>query len=294
MEATFDLVFILGEVKPGELRFLARLKKSVLPTGVKHPVADNAGGSAIEGKDVFLVAGQTRCKFFSSTRFIDDEIHSIHGKNVSVAMMVPPTGYETASGGPFMRDINNQGTSDQQEFYFYMNSGHLRTEPWRMGFKGPYALSFANGQQRGTFNTSFFGELGIPGFITDAGRGKARGTASGIPSKFQTVLHWHNTQNQYWTYADKSGKYTSPLMKPGTYTMVLYKQEFKVAESRVTMTAGRDTIANIASTEKQNNAIWQVGDFDGQPFEFKNGDKFLTMWAFEPSEIPEPAYIPTE
>jgi rhamnogalacturonan endolyase len=249
----------------------------VLPTGVKNPVADNAGGVAIEGKDVFNVGGQTRCKFFSSTRFIDDEIHSIHGRNVSVAMMIPTTAYETASGGPFMRDINNQGTSDQQEFYYYMNSGHLRTEPWRMGLKGPYALSFASGDQKGTFNTSFFGELNIPGFVPDAGRGRISGTASGVPSKFQTVLHWHNAQNQYWTYADKSGRYTSPRMKPGTYTMSLYKQEFKVADSTVTVTAGREGSVNIASTEKAYTPLWRVGEFDGQPFEFKNGDKFLTM-----------------
>lgn len=103
-----------GEVSPGELRFLARLRKGPLPTGVHHPVADNAGGTAIEGKDVFRVGAQTRCKFFSSTRFIDDTIHTLHGPNVSVSLIMPEGAYETASGGPFMRDINNQGTSDQQ------------------------------------------------------------------------------------------------------------------------------------------------------------------------------------
>lgn len=44
----------------GELRFIARLKKSVLPNG---PIASEVeGGSVIEGKDVFLVNGQTRSK----------------------------------------------------------------------------------------------------------------------------------------------------------------------------------------------------------------------------------------
>lgn len=34
---------------------------------------------------------------------------------------------ERSSGGPFFRDINNQGTA-QQELYFYMNSNHMQTE----------------------------------------------------------------------------------------------------------------------------------------------------------------------
>jgi rhamnogalacturonan endolyase len=264
-------------VNPGELRFLARLRKARLPKGFKHPVGDNAGGAAIEGKDVFRTGGQTRCKFFTSERFIDDHAHGVHGTNVTVSMLMPIEAYETASGGPFMRDINNQGTSDQQELYFYMNSGHLRTEPWRMGFKGPYALSFSTHTEKSAFDGSFFGELGIHGFVPAAGRGQVTGIATGVPVKFQAVLHWFNSQNQYWTYADKTGRFTSPLMKPGTYTMRLYKQEFPVAYSTVRVAAGAKVETKIASAEKVHRVIWRMGEFDGQPFEFKNGDKFLTM-----------------
>jgi rhamnogalacturonan endolyase len=192
-------------------------------------------------------------------------------------MILPPEAYETASGGPFMRDINNQGTNDQQEFYFYMNSGHLRTEPWRMGLKGPYALSFGGLEQNTHVDMSFFANLGIPGYIPASGRGRVTGTASGVPSKYQTVLHWHNSQTQYWVYADKSGRFTSPLMKPGTYTMQLYKQEFPVAKTIVKVSAGGNTQADIESGEKNYTPIWRVGEFDGQPFEFKNGDKLLHM-----------------
>jgi rhamnogalacturonan endolyase len=193
---------------------------------------------------------------------------------------MPEGAYETASGGPFMRDINNQGTSDQQEFYFYMNSGHLRTEPWRMGLKGPYVLSFSQSAPSNTthIDTSFFAKLGIPGYVPAAQRGHVSGIASGVPSKFQTVLHWHNAQNQYWVYADRDGVFKSPAMKPGTYTMVLYKQEFVVAqETSVKVTAGINAAVNIVSTEQTSAPIWRVGEFDGQPFELKNGDKFLTM-----------------
>jgi rhamnogalacturonan endolyase len=56
--------YISAEPSIGELRFIARLSKSVLPNG--DPAADVSGGNIIEGKDVFLVNGQTRSKFYSS------------------------------------------------------------------------------------------------------------------------------------------------------------------------------------------------------------------------------------
>lgn len=178
-----------------------------------------------------------------------------------------------------MRDINNQGTSDQQEFYYYMNSGHLRTEPWRMGLKGPYVLDFSQTapSKSAAVDTSFFSKLNIPGYVPASSRGHVSGKVSGVPSNFETVLHWHNDKNQYWTYASEGGTYKSPPMKSGTYEMILYKQEFAVAKSSVSVGAGSVTTKNIASTERTTAPIWRVGEFDGQPFEFKNGDKFLTM-----------------
>ena len=96
---------------------------------------------------------------------------------------MPGTAYETSSGGPFMRDINNQGTDTQQELTFYMNSGHLRTEPWRMGLKGPYAMVFSNsGWPSGNRDTSFFSELSIPNYVPQSGRGRVTGSATGVPS----------------------------------------------------------------------------------------------------------------
>lgn len=60
----------------GELRFIARLNSNLLPN--EEPFGDvstTSGGSAIEGSDVFLVNGETRSKFYSSERFIDDHRH---------------------------------------------------------------------------------------------------------------------------------------------------------------------------------------------------------------------------
>ena len=42
---------------------------------------------------------------------------------------------ESSSGGPFYRDIENQGdgAGSDQEVYNYMNSGHEEPEAWRLG-----------------------------------------------------------------------------------------------------------------------------------------------------------------
>lgn len=72
--------YITKEVDPGELRWLARLKTSELPTGVHGNVGDNRGCTAFEGKDTFNCAnGETRCKMYTSDRFIDDKVHCVSG-----------------------------------------------------------------------------------------------------------------------------------------------------------------------------------------------------------------------
>ncbi|KAK6354617.1 hypothetical protein TWF696_003758 [Orbilia brochopaga] len=267
--------YITGEVDPGELRWIARLKKSLLKTGVHNPAADIQGGSAIEGSDVYLVSGQTRSKFFSSDRFIEDNVHGVTGSGVGVWIIIPPQAYETSSGGPFMRDINNQG-GDTQELYWYMNSGHVRTEPWRMGLKGPYAMTFTTGSTpSANIDTSFFSSLSVSGYVAQSGRGRVSGTVSGIPSGFEGVVHWYNNDNQYWVKS--TGSFTSPYMKPGTYTMKLYKNELEVASTSVSVSAGGTTSKSISSTESSPSVVWRVGQFDGQPFELKNGNNFLRM-----------------
>lgn len=58
----------------GELRFLARLNNKILPDQYPYNLVSTTGGSSstVEGSDVFIVNGQTRSKFYSSERFIDD------------------------------------------------------------------------------------------------------------------------------------------------------------------------------------------------------------------------------
>jgi len=196
---------------------------------------------------------------------------------------MPGTAYETSASGPFMRDINSQTGDSDQELYWYMNSGHLRTEPWRLGLQGPYAMTFTspNTQPSENLDTSFFSTLNIQGYVAASGRGSVSGTASGVPTGFETVVHWHNTKNQYWTKAT-NGAYTSPLMRPGTYSVKLYKNEYLVANDSVTVTAGQTVKKDIASKEPTPAVIWRIGEFDGQPFELRNGDKITRM---HPSDV---------
>ncbi|KAI1373982.1 polysaccharide lyase family 4 protein [Hypoxylon crocopeplum] len=269
--------YITGEVDPGELRWLARLRQGVLPTGVHGDVGNTIGCTAFEGKDTFRCTnGQTRCKMYTSDRFIDDQIHGVSGSNVAVWMIMPGTAYETSAGGPFMRDINSQTGSDQ-ELYWYMNSGHVRTEPWRFGLMGPYAMRFTKGDEPSAeLDTSFFDGLSIQGYVPANQRGTVSGSASGVSSEFETVVHWYNDKAQYWAGAS-NGSFKSPLMKTGSYTMKLYKGEYEVAKDTVAVTAGSDTKKDIASTEPNPSIVWRIGNFDGKPLELKNGDKIERM-----------------
>ena len=193
-------------------------------------------------------------------------------------MIMPGVAYETSAGGPFMRDINSQTTTTDQELYFYMNSGHVRTEDWRSGLNGPYAMAFTavGTKPSETLDTSFFGSLRIDGYMGESARGSVTGKATGVPSNFEAVIHWYNKDAQYWTKA-QGGNYKSPLMKPGSYTMKLYKGEFLVTTDSVTVIAGQTAEKDIASKESNPAVIWRIGEFDGQPFELKNGDKITRM-----------------
>lgn len=266
--------YITAEPSVGELRFIARLSRSALPNGMT--ASDIKGGSAIEGSDVYNVNGQTRSKFYSSKRFIGDQVHGVTGSGVGVYMVIPGTGYETSSGGPFMRDINNQG-SDQQELYWYMNSNHEQTESYRTGFFGPYAMVFTSGSApSASLDTSFFSSLSIKGYVAASGRGKVTGSISNVQSGYPVVVGFKNSAAQYWTTASGSS-YTSPAMKPGTYTVTLFKGELEVGTGSASVSAGGTTTVNLSSNESIPNAIWSIGNSDGTPSGFLNADKIETM-----------------
>ena len=277
--------YISAQPSVGELRFIARLKSSVLPSEYPYGKASTTTGSSstVEGSDVFIVNGETRSKFYSSTRWIDRDAQCVYGgsgsNEIHVCTLV--SNFESSSGGPFFRDIETNNAGAATNLYWYMNSGHVQTEAWRTNvLHGPYMMSFSRSgiPKAKSYDTSFFSELDIKGFVPTSGRGYVKGTASGVSSSYQIVVHWYNSAAQYWTIASSNGAFTSPAMKPGTYTQVLYQTEYKVATvTGVKVSAGSTTTTNIASTEKSRNTLWKIGDFDGQPTGFLNADKFLRM-----------------
>ncbi|KAI5808228.1 Rhamnogalacturonate lyase A [Peziza echinospora] len=279
--------YITAEPSVGELRFIARLKKSAVPNG--NPYAEIEGGTAIEGSDVFKVAnGNTRAKFYSSKSFIDDQVHCVSGSGVGVCMVVPDTSYESSSGGPFFRDIDNQGGA-QQELYFYMNSGHVQTESYRMGLHGPYALVFTSGgTASSSLDFSFFSQLSVTGFYPKSARGYVSGSVSGVSS--DGVVHWFNSNAQYWVKS--TGGFTSPAMKPGSYTMRLYKGELLVQTlNNINVNAGQTTNQNIVSAENRpSSVVFRIGEADGRPTGFKNAANQLIM---HPSDSRMQAWNPT-
>ncbi|KAF1947269.1 Rhamnogalacturonase B [Clathrospora elynae] len=281
----FMATHITAEPDIGELRFIARLDSKALPLEYPFGVVSTTVGSSstVEGSDVFVVDGQTRSKFYSSERFIDDTRHCVNRDAtdpIHACFLLNSYSYEGSSGGPFFRDINTNNGGDFTSLTFYMNSGHVQTEKYRMGLHGPYALAFSlSGVPEGGANmdTTFFKDLGVTGYVAPAARGTVSGTATGVASSFQRVLHWYNDAAQYWAYADSTGKFTSPAMKPGTYTQVLYQGEFKVKAASVSVSAGKTTTANIAADAETKTSIFRIGEWDGQPKGFRNADKQSRM-----------------
>lgn len=70
---------ITEEPTIGELRFIARIDSGKLPLSYPFGVVSTTANSTatVEGSDVFVVGGETRSKFYSSERFIDDAVVSL-------------------------------------------------------------------------------------------------------------------------------------------------------------------------------------------------------------------------
>ncbi|KAI0016112.1 Rhamnogalacturonase B, N-terminal-domain-containing protein [Xylariomycetidae sp. FL0641] len=277
----------------GELRYIFRLQ--TLDTAYPYGGSGYEFGevswtadasSTVEGSDVFVVDGDTRSKFYSSERFIDDNVYCATDSGASVhACWVRPDSRATekSSGGPFFRDIDLNWGGDYHSVTYYMNSNHVQTEAFRQGFHGPYVFSFTRSgiPDPKTYDSSFFEDLGLLGYETKANRGTVTGTASGVSSDFPIVVHWFNDDYQGWAYASADGSFTSPELVAGDYTMVLYQDELSVTTTSVTVTAGSSTTADVAAENvlvtADRTTIFQLGDYDGQPTGFLNADKQLRM-----------------
>jgi len=282
------------EPSVGELRYIFRGQFNVIPNG--PPDSNNNGNTgAIESSDVFGHSnGQTTSKYYGSERAKDLSVKGATGTGVGVFTAFGNR--ESDMGGPFVRDIENQGdgTGSDQEVYNYMNSGHhldLTIAGEHEAFRtnvlyGPYAFCFTGGSTPSVPDMSFIANLGLTGYIGSSGRGRVvLNGLSGMDTNYAYYMGFNNTTAQYWTALSGTGSGECWNMKAGTYNMTIYKNEFAVWTGSVTVTAGSATTVHtitITGDPSTTATIWRIGDWDGSPLEFLNGGNIMSM---HPSDV---------
>ncbi|MBF9003037.1 rhamnogalacturonan lyase B N-terminal domain-containing protein [Vibrio nitrifigilis] len=268
--------YITEEPSVGELRWITRLQESSFDS-LQSPSNNADTTSTVESSDVFGHSdGTTSSKYYGNDRAMDLSVKGETGSDIGVFMYYGNR--ESSSGGPFYRDIQFQSA----EVYNYMNSGHAQTEDRRVNvLYGPYALMFNDGSETPDApDTSFIADLDLKGYVANEDRGYVSGTAADFSTDFPVVVGWSNDTAQYWTTADSdSGEYTSPAMKPGTYTETLYRGELAVGTTEVTVTAG-DTTSDVEVDDTftdNDSVVFRIGEFDGTPKGFRNYDNLTDM-----------------
>jgi rhamnogalacturonan endolyase len=272
----------------GELRWITRLNRSVI-TNLYTP-ADVEGGTPIESTDIDLVNGQTRSKYYSNRQAMNLTVRGVTGSGIGVYMAYGNR--ESSAGGPFFRDIEQQGTSDAQ-LYNYLWSAHNQTESQRLGvLYGPYALMIGRTSAPSAPDTSFMAGFGFAGSVGPSGRGYVAGKAMGVASGMPVTVGFANATAQYWCTPESDGNFYSPAMKPGTYTQTLYQNELAVATRTVTVTAGATNYnQNITSAwMTPASPLFRIGTFDGAPTNFKNWPNLTWM---HPSDTRMASWGPT-
>ncbi|HEX9045857.1 MAG TPA: rhamnogalacturonan lyase B N-terminal domain-containing protein [Verrucomicrobiae bacterium] len=282
------------EPSVGELRYIFRGQFNVLPNG---PADSNNNGNsgAIESSDVFGHSnGQTTSKYYGSERAKDLTVKGATGSSVGVFTAFGNR--ESSTGGPFVRDIENQGdgSGSDQEIYNYMNSGHHldltiagEYETFRTNvLHGPYAFCFTSGGTPSVPDMSFIANLGLTGYVGSSGRGRVvLNGLSGMDTNYTYYMGFNNPTAQYWTQLSGTGSGECWNMKGGTYNMTIYKNELAVWTGSVTVTNGGATglhTITISGDPSATATIWRIGNWDGTPLEFLNGGSIMSM---HPSDV---------
>lgn len=280
--------YVTAEPSVGELRYIFRGNGSVL-TGVPANSNNRNNTGAIESEDVFGYAnGQSTSKYYGNDQAKDLTIRGVTGNGVGVFMAYGDR--EKSSGGPFFRDIQFQSGGDT-EVYNYMNSGHAQTENWRMGLHGPYALIFTTGATPSVPDFSWMSSLNLTGWVSSRGNVVLNGL-SGMDTGYAYTVGFANSNAQYWVNASSSGAAAKYSMIPGTYTMTVYKGELAVYTESVNVTGGSTTTLNtrtINNDPSKASSIWRIGNWDGTPSEFLNGQ---TIPIRHPSDSRNPSWGP--
>ncbi len=269
----------------GLCRYIVRIPASKLPNGpAPSDIRNNT--DAIESADIFGMAdGATRSKHYSNQRLKDWSSIGATGAGVGVWMV--RSNHEGDSGGPFYRSLLNQ-CGDDQEITYIINYGEAQTEAFRTGIlNGPYTLAFTNGGVPTAIDTAWVANMGLTGYVGASGRGTVTCSAiSGRDARYSYTIGFANAAAQYWTDAAAgNGAFQMTGMLPGTYVMSVYKNELSVSTSSVSVAAGGTaTLSPIAITTDPSSTVplWRIGNWDGTPTEFLNGDRITTM---HPSDV---------
>lgn len=268
----------------GLCRFIVRIPSNLMPNGPEPSRTYDTDIGIEGGPDIFAYSstnskaalrGQTRSKHYSNHRLVDwsytGEVNNI---TAMAGVWMVRSNHEGDSGGPFWRCLINQSA----EVYEIINYGECQTEfPFRNHvLNGPYTLVFTRGTPPPSIDTSWLtnSAFNLTGYVPDTKRGRVVGIASGVPTGFQNVVAFANSNAQYWCIAT-NGAYTSPLMIPGTYKQILYKGELAVATNQgVVVGTNATTVRNIASLEYKSPLLtWRIGEWDGSPAGFLNASR---------------------
>jgi rhamnogalacturonan endolyase len=269
----------------GLVRYIFRIPSSLLPNGPTPSDIRNVT-TTIESGDIFALSnGQTRSKHYSNMRVKDWSYIGASGSGVG--MWVVRDNNEGASGGPFYRCLLNQCGGDQ-EITYIVNYGEAQTEAFRTGILNAYTFVATSGGTPSTsIDTSWFSSMGLSGYLAPSGRGRVTGVGiNGRDTAYTYTVGFSNSTAQYWTTAASSnGYFNCTGMRPGSYTMKIYKNELAVDTRNVSVTAGGTTILNtvtITGDPSSQSVLWRVGNWDGTPTEFRNGSSITTMHPQDP------------
>jgi len=275
------------------VRFILRSNSNLLPHG---PEPSNLHGTTktIESADIFSTdEGITRSKHYSNQRLKDWDYIGATGSNVG--LWIVRGNSEGMSGGPFYRSLLNQGAADQ-EITYIINYGMAQTDVFRKNILNLYTIVFTDGSSPATPDLEWMSDLNLGGWIKDDKRGKVSGkVVSGLNKEKEYTVGFSNDNAMYYSdISPLTGEFSSPYMIPGEYKIDIFKNELSVFNSLISVNPG-DIVdfgdINIDSDPSMADCLWRIGEWDGSPKEFVNGDKINIM---HPSDVRMTAWGPTE